>query len=195
MPPNCSLLERARHDGEFGSYLEFFQNYATAPQSRLPLYANDKVLLDFIAEAKLLIKNHPGLETRNYYGGRNWDKLHYLLSEKRRKGDSQNESDWVKRAILGGNIIHPKTQTTIGSPIRYLAPAETHEIADRLSAISPDELRSNWSVEAMIEASVYKIHPEDNEQSFEWVETYYHQLTDFYSLATQYAEEVLTSLG
>ena len=195
IPHNCTLLEQARHDGEFGSHLEFFVSYVIATPTRLAIYADNAVSLDFIAEAKLLIQEYPGLEDRNYDGARYWDKLHYLLSEKRRQGDSQDENDWAKRAILGGDILNSQTQTTIGSPIRYLAPDEVREISELLQSISEDSLREHWDVAAMIQAAVYKIHPQDNDEDFEWIKTSYQELAAFYAVVAQHSEGIVTCLG
>ena len=195
MSNNCALLERARRDGEFGSHLEFFASYVIATPNRLAIYAGNEVSLGFIGEAKQLAHRYPSLENRNYYGGRYWDKLHYLLSEKRRQGDSQDEKDWAKRAILGGDVLNPQTQTTIGSPIRYLAPDETRAIAARLNAISPDDLRRHYDVQAMLQAAVYKVHPQDDEQTFEWIKTSYQELAAFYAAVAQHGEGTVACLG
>ena len=195
MPNNCALLERARHDGEFGSHLEFFASYVIATPNRLAIYAGNEVSLDFIGEAKQLARQYPGLENRNYDGGRNWDKLHYLLSEKRRQADSQNENDWAYRALLGGDVLNPQTQTTIGSPIRYLAPDEVREISELLQSISANSLREHWDVAAMLRAAVYKIHPADDDESFDWIKTSYRELAAFYALVAQHGESIITCLG
>lgn len=121
--------------------------------------------------------------------------MHYLLSEKRRQGDSQNESDWAKRAILGGDVLNPQTQTTIGIPIRYLAPDEVRVIAEALSALPADDLQRHWNVKATEEAAVYKIHPEDNEESLTWIKSSYQELKEFYALVARYGEGILTCIG
>lgn len=65
MPADCTLIERARRDPEFGSYLESFEAFATASQYRINCYAGKEKLLDFIDQSKQLLQEYPGLEKRN----------------------------------------------------------------------------------------------------------------------------------
>ena len=195
MPEDCALLQRARREPAFGSYLEFFQRYATPASGPLLRHTDDEVLTSFIAEAKQVVSNHPGIETRNFHGDRRWDKIHYLLSKKRRLRESRDETDWAERAILGGSLLHPQTQTTIGAPIRFLTADEVHSISQQLQSISAESLREHWNVAAMIEAGVYKMHPEDDDDDWEWTKRSYQELVEFYALVARYGEGVLTWLG
>ena len=195
MPENCSLLQRARREPEFGSYLEFFRRYATLSAEQLARYTDDEIALDFIAEAKRVVADHPGIETRNFDGARRWDKIHYLLSEKRRGGEARDETDWAQRAILGGDILHPQTQTTIGSPIRTITPDEVRNISELLQCVSTLDLREHWDVAAMIKAGVYKMHPENDDEDWQWTKESYQGLVEFYALAARHGEGVLTWLG
>ena len=194
MPAGCLLLERARRDAEFGSHLEFFASYALASQARLDRRADDKVFIEFAAQAKQLARDYPGLETRHLDGGRGWDALHYLLSGERRRGEF-NESDWAKRAIRGGEMLESQAQTITGISIRYSSPAEVNMLNQRLQSLSAESLRQHWDVPAMLEAGVYKIHPEDDEESFRWIKMSYEQLADFYELVAENKEYVVTCLG
>lgn len=134
MPENCRLLERSRHEPGFGVNLEFFRSYALKLPKELA-YRTDDQFTEFVEEARKTVKQHPAIEHRNLNLGRRWDMLYYLLSERRRKGEEQDWSHWVEKAVLGGQVLNQATQTTIGFPIRYLHPIEVLEVQNELEAI------------------------------------------------------------
>jgi hypothetical protein len=187
MPPDCELIRRARIDPDFGSYLGLFRFYAHRIDEEFEAVESNKALSDFLIETRRLMEDYPGIEDRNLYFGRQWDVLHYLLSEHRRGEQENEEPDWVQKAIHGGDILHEKTVTGIGVRITYLEPEEVSDISARLDSLDFEEIGERWNRTQMLEAGVYKIV---QMHEHEWTEEY-ERLRDFYLTALLNNEGIL----
>lgn len=185
----CTLLARSRHDPDFGANLEFFESRVSMSQEKLDYFADEQSLVEFVHEARQTVEQYPGIEQRNLYLGRGWDKLYYLLSERRRRGEPQDGSDWAEKAIFGGSVLNAATQTTIGFRIRYLSPDEVIDVKHQLETVTVEMLHDHWNPQAMSKAGVYKIRAEDD---FEWVQEDFEKLKNFYALIAEYQEGILT---
>lgn len=197
MPENCRLLIRACQDSDFGENLEFFRFYALKSQEAIAHFNIDPLLSEFVSEVRRTVQQYPGLEHRNFYFGRRWDMLYYLLSERRRKGERRNNSHWVEKAIFGGEVLNvdEKTQTVIGSPIHYLSPVEVSDTRDHLETVTIEMLRTHWNPREMYEAGVYKIHSDEDEDSFKWIKEDFEKLKAFYALISEDGEGILTFIS
>jgi hypothetical protein len=195
MPAGCALLERSKRDPEFGCYLEFFDSYAKMTQATIDHRKLDNISHEFAIEAKSLAAKHPGLEERYLYAGRTWDRLHYLMSEFRRHGETRHSSDWVAKVLFGGEVLNPETQTTIGIPIRYSTPVEVAELLEQLGQITHESLRAYWNAEVMVQDGVYKMHSSDDDKSFGWICESLEELKRFYAQVAAHAEGVLVCMG
>ena len=195
MPEDCGLLQQARSDAEFGAKLEFFKTYASPSYTLIKGFTIDPRYSEFVRAAQTVAVEHPQLEQRNYDLGRHWDMLYYLLSERRRTGKPRDWSHWVEQALFGGDVLNEATQTTIGSPIRYLFPAQVRAVAPALASITPAALDAYWNPVAMYAAGVYKIYPNESADSLTWLHTDLEKLQAFYALVASHNEGILTFVG
>lgn len=189
MPANARLLERSRRDEQFGNYIPSFDIYAAETEARIRHMKHDPLALEFFKEAKLLAQQHPDLEKRYLFGGRNWDKLHYLLSPYRRAGKFADPADWVRSAIFGTEVLNEKILETVW----YSPPDHVLLYSERFNGVTTETLRTHWNVSAMIEAAVYKMHESDDETSLEWIMKSLEELKEFYSVAALHGEAVIVS--
>lgn len=195
MPEGCTLLCRARRDPAYGCDLELFGSFVADPAGTLARGPGDATLADFVRDAVQVVAEHPGIERRAFTLGRRWDMLYYLLADRRRNDEDRQPHAWPEQALFGGDVLMEGTETTIGSPIRYLAPANVRRVSAALSAVDPETFQRLWNVPAMIEASVYKIHPEDDERSLEFVLADFARLVAFYKTAAAHGEGVLACMS
>ncbi|HEY9666053.1 MAG TPA: DUF1877 family protein [Coleofasciculaceae cyanobacterium] len=195
MPEHCSLLARSRQEPEFGELLAFFTSIAKEVLSGNCQDRDNPTWADFTEEVKRTIQLYPAIEQRECYLGRSWDILYYLLSEKRRQDEPRDGTSLIEKAIFGGDILHPAVTTTIGHPIRYLPPAEVHQVVNLLSEVTIEVLRVNYNPLAMSEVAVYKIHEDDDEEAFSHIQQDFEKLKAFYEEVATHNEGVLTCLS
>lgn len=109
---------------------------------------------DFGAELLNLIRENPGLATRNCFIGHHWDILHYLLAARRRSGESGRGVDWASRAIVGGDELQGIKFN--GTAIFFLPHSELQTTCYNLNQIKPEHLALHYDVQAMIRLGVYE---------------------------------------
>ena len=192
MPPDCRLLELARNEPEFGSGLDLLKLYASKSEAEISSHDQDGHYVDFIREVKRAVRDFPGLENRNLALGRRWDMIHYLLSEYRRGGDGNNESDWAKRAVQGGDYISENAKSGIGVSLLYLQPEEVSAISKQLNRITSDVFGEHMDGYAMWEAGVYKAHMSDGAPELGLIEEDFERMRDFFRLVAAHNEGILT---
>jgi hypothetical protein len=150
LPGGCELLERAQRDAGFGELLSLVPWRA----ERLERWRRDGgVSAEFAEEVRLLCQRHPGLEQRCHTVDRDWDALHYLLSEARRAGSGD---DWSGNLIRGAGVIAEHLRAGQGVPLRYSGPETVKALFERLERVSEAELRQSYEPERMEERAVYK---------------------------------------
>lgn len=195
MPENCELLIWARNEPDFGANLEFFNSYALMSleelQKEIDDCSEDQLFVEFIRQTRKTVQRNPAIAHRNLYFGRKWDCIYYLLSERRRQCEERDWSNWVEKAIFGGQVLNELTQTTIGFPIRYLCPAEVFDIQNKLETVTIEKLHCHWNPQAMSKAGVYKSHVDQNENDFHWIQESFEKLRAFYTLVAERNEGVL----
>lgn len=189
--PECTLLERARRDTSFEWKLKHFASYAAETEEETSTYAGDQSRLDFVREAKLLCKKRPDLVERKLLLGRYWDAIHYLLSEYRRERDGNNNSDWVKRAVNGGDLLNPAAYAESDSSLYYTQPEEVKDIRTKLEQISDEEFERHWDASAMDQAGVYKIYADESSSRIYVIRQDFEELRDFYREAADSGDGVL----
>ena len=199
MIDGCELLERARRDPEFGSDLEFFHNRATAPRPA-SRRSRTQAFDDFEAESRRVMEAHPGIEHRYVNLHRHFDMLLYLLSADRRRDGNASRwpaepSGWVERAIFGGAVLNPATQTTVGVPIRYLSPPEVVELAAILAATPPESLRLHWDPPRMNEVGIYKFHGHETDANYAHLQADFEALRDYYARVAAHGEGSLAFMS
>lgn len=186
------FLERTLSDPDFGinvqcpSYLR--------PKRRMYVRPNGD-LAEFVAEVDAMNEAHPGIEDRVYTLDRWFDMLHFLLSEPRRRGTSDDtHTDPGTQAIVGATPLPDFLQGGQGHPIRYSPPADTARIAAWLDSLPPDSLRSAYDPDAMTRQSVYKFsqNRDDEVGTLARLLTYFEGLRAFYAAAAAHGEGVLT---
>jgi len=187
MPEECSLLERARHDLEFGRLLQFFEPIAKEEEE-------EQTWIDFALEVRQTIRLYPGIEQRNFSLDRRWDQLYYLLSEARRKSEPRDETSLIHQAIFGGDVLHPDVKAGQGIPIRYLPPADVLQVVALLATVTSEALQAHFNPSAMREAAVYKIRGDEDEFDFKYLQQDFGALKTFYEQAVMHHEGVLTCL-
>lgn len=183
----CHLLRRSLSDPAFGEYLggpAYFERER---------WRHNQVALDaeFLAQVDEMNRSHPGIEGRIYTLACDFDMLHYLLSEGRRRG----EYDWADsgtRSIRGGMSLPDHLRGGQGHPIRYTPPAEAGEIAAWLEGLTSEDLRSAYSPAEMERQCVYKYWADRaDEHAWGKIIGYFDGLRSFYAEVALHGEGVL----
>lgn len=181
------LLERALSDPSFGVNVEcpaYFHRERWRGPHRGPLE-------EFLTAVDDMNRSHPGIEDRIYTLDRWFDKLHYLLSEGRRRGELDG-ADLGSKAILGVASLPVHLRGSQGHPIHYSPPTEVGEIAAWLAGVTVGDLRSAYSPEEMERQSVYKHQSVgDHELDWSWIVEYFEGLRSYYSATASHGEGVL----
>jgi hypothetical protein len=183
----CHLLGRSLSVPAFGEYLggpAYFER---------DRWRHNQVDLDaeFLAQVDDMNRSHPGIEGRIYTLNCDFDMLHYLLSEARRRGE-YNGVDLGTRSIRGGMSLPEHLRGGQGHPIRYTPPAAAGEIAAWLEGLTSGDLRSAYSPAEMERQSVYKYWADrSDEQTWDQIVAYFEGLRSFYVDVALHGEGVL----
>ena len=197
LPHDISLIERAKRDIDFGEHLAFFRD-AIIKENFAVGWQNQNAAQDFQRYALQIAKQHPGIEHRYFFGGRDWqDILHYLLSEQRRSSNtswaSVHENDLIWRAIWGGDVISEAVRASQGVPITYILPDETANIAEILSQENEKRLSSRFDVRCMAKAKVLNVGEDyDPTEQIPHILKIFMGLKGFYTAAAKNNEGVIT---
>lgn len=151
--------------------------------------------VDFARELLRLIRHTPGLQQRNLHIGQHWDMLHFLLSPQRRQGTHDFNSDWIKRAILGGDEL--KGVTASGDvPVYYMPYTEVQSTSFMFSQITRQEFVEHFDVQAMIRAGVYaSLTLLGRQHAFEELWESFNHLRVFYAEVVAHDEGVVAYMG
>jgi uncharacterized protein DUF1877 len=146
---------------------------------------------EFLAQVDDMNRSHPGIEGRIYTLDRDFDILHYLLSEGRRRGEPDG-SELGTRAICGGMSLPKHLRGGQGHPIRYTPPTEAADIAAWLEGLASCDLRSVYSPAEMERQCVYKYWADRaDEQIWDQIVGYFEGLRSFYAGVALHGEGVL----
>jgi hypothetical protein len=183
IPDHCALLERSLRDPEFGELLQFLPSLYNCGAAGW----QDSVRLEFWQAASELLKQYPGLETRNCYLGRRWDELHFLLSANRREEPGTCDDVLLDKAVRGGKLGELKA--TQGMIIGYVSSFEVNRVACLLEPMTPADLRSRYVPEKLTAKKVYKFQTtRADESDWKYAEVTFKSFRAFY-LETAAAKE------
>jgi hypothetical protein len=148
--------------------------------------------LEALDNPEVLLARMEELENSGRYLsiGKDWHALHFLLT-----GDGTLEPHPLPPPPLG-NAVQGGTDTewecTYGH-VRSLTPDEVKAVADALSRISVDELRSRFDATAFADADIYPLGSEWTEEEAESVFEMYPQLVEFFQAAARDGDMILLS--
>src|SRR5579871_2706492 len=153
IPHEWNIFRDAMSDGRFWSFFEFIPTYFE--RGCRPLRQDDDEEQAFCNALKILMFAHPGIEARYFYPpGRNFDAVHFLLSETRRNGYMNKDADDLGTHAIRGARPLPEPLSDSGY-IRYSDPADVLKIAEFLAPITESDLKYNYDPLEM-DKSVYK---------------------------------------
>jgi Domain of unknown function (DUF1877) len=179
--PEGEFLERARVEIEFAESLQFIHDAGWRTRG---------TELWRVAVRKL-VEQHPGLPDRYFYAGsRNFDAIHYLLSDGRRRPTGQISDDpaLIAKAIRGMERLNSKASTTQGFPIGLVRSDAVPQVASYLAGITQDDLRQHFDHEKMLQAAVYKCPSLD---AFAWVWEELQGMRTVYEAAARHGEAIV----
>ena len=115
---------------------------------------------------------------------KSWHGIHFLLT-----GSAWEGNPPISLAILGG--------TEIGEdggygPARYLIPEEVKALSSALQEVSPEDLITRQTPEAMLAAELYSC--DGSPDDLEYIQSYYDSLRQFYFEAACRGDAVLLAL-
>lgn len=147
----CGLVRRVLTDPSFGWHVWSPWHFGPGRAE----YRGWDNLAEFLAEVEAMNRSHPGIDRRIHTLDRRFDWLHYLLSESRRRGDFDG-TDWGTKAITGSLCLPEHMRGGQGHQVRYSPPADVHEIAAGLAALTLEDIRAVYAPESMERECVYK---------------------------------------
>lgn len=191
LPEGCGLLERAKRDPWFGELL------SPVPWRRERLQdwrEQGGVWAEFAEEVDRLLQRHPGLDERYFMGDRDWDVLHYLLSDARRQGVEGD--DWGTRVVLGARVLDDSLRAGQGVPLRYSNPETVRALVEQIEQVTEADLRRHYVPELMEARAVYKFWA-DRADAQRWERTVwrFEGLRSFYRQVAREGEGVLVVLN
>ncbi len=194
LPGECDILKRAQNDPAFGEYLgrpSTFEKGGYDDYLGHDNWPGSKIFREFCDAVKQMNVEHPGIAARVFTLDRDYDKVHYLISEARRTGEEYD--DLGSKAILGATSLPWHLKGGQGHSIQYSSPEEVAAIANWMSAITFDSLRRFYFPEDMA-LTVYKFgfYPGDPDLAFVEIGDSFNGLKAFYAGVALHGEAVLT---
>jgi hypothetical protein len=129
-----------------------------------------------------------------------WHAIHFLLNQSAYEGEGP-----AALVIFGAETIGEGGGRDGGSDgeapeeqiVRYITPSQVEEVAALLENISVEDLAEQYDPDAMEQAEIYPtgIWEEERQEAFDYVAEYYEQLVEFYALAAERGDAVLSSIG
>jgi len=123
-----------------------------------------------------------------------WDALHFLLN-----GQAEGGETPLRWAVMGNEELPGKVDVGYG-PASFLTAAEVKAISELLEALTEDDLRRNFDLDAMNAAPVYPASDTDREptwvqESFPWLWQTFESVRRFYQIAAANGEAMLLWLN
>jgi hypothetical protein len=207
-PDNCEILERAFLDAEWADYLCFFKRYARPGEADRLLNLRalkpnglnpSKMDVKFAQMAYRLTQQHPGLMTRELGWGRDWDMLHFLLSERRRTQDIRwnytnalkLEDDGWGWAIFG----HYHIQHRVGDykSLRHSSSNDVRAALNLFNTVTRATLAVHF--EEMLNIGAYKsVQIYQDERGIDGLWGSFNELKAFYELVVRHNEGFVACL-
>jgi hypothetical protein len=189
IPEDCELLKYARHEYDIAEMMEFFNHYANK-ETRREFFPSQ--IAPFVEYVDALVSTNPTLPERYFYaGGRNWDKILYLLSPARRAGEYTNDQSLIYKALKGCERLHPDANATQGHPIGFVPARDVLLIATYLDSVTYDQLHEHYSPILMVEMSVYKMHETADDKNFPPIWEEFTGMRDIYRSTANHNEAMI----
>lgn len=113
---------------------------------------------------------------------KSWHAIHYLLCGETWSGDLP-----LFNVVLGGTVIDDED---VGyGPVRFLTADEVQEVYEAIKGITADDLHSKFNYKEMLEADIYPQF--DRQDDFDYIESYFTYLQDFFGRAADRGKAVL----
>lgn len=194
VPHNCVLIELAYQKPQIGEFLDLF-GFADVSFEDLKFRAGDPDFNLFVENTKEIRRRHPGIEDRRLNLAGRWDALLFTVTELLAASGFGKEQQWIKRAILGGDIIGASICTAQGIPIRFTSAFETKMLAARLGRIHPQDLERFWDIEKMTAEGVVGIEEVVRIKDECPAVGDYERLSELYAAAADNDEGILVLCG
>jgi hypothetical protein len=189
IPEDCDLLARARKDREIAELMQFFNRFAVDDWAQ----SDNPTEILFAEFVKELLRKRPGLIDRYLYNvTRGWDRILYLLSPARRAGDWKNDHSFIHKAIRGSERLHPEATATQGFPIGFVPAQDVRAVANFLDIVTYEGLHEHYNPAHMEEMGVYKMWADGGETVFQSTWNEFAAMRDFYRVAADHNEAVIT---
>ncbi|MBD2455534.1 YfbM family protein [Nostoc sp. FACHB-87] len=172
---------------------EQFAELQNDPQAGKAFFGFDLDSFDFSHPESMLAKLQEKRSSENFFSlDKEWHTLHFLLT-----GDLSLEED-TQVASPYWNVVMGGTPTQFEATygfVRYLNPEEVREVAELLSAISVEELRQRFDVDAFNAAQIYPNPNPDgwDEEEIEFLLEIYPEFVQFFQNAARQGDIVLLS--
>ena len=123
-----------------------------------------------------------------------WHAIHFLLNE------SAYEGEGTAALVIFGSETIGEAGGDDDAPemiVRYITPSQVEDVAALLSAISVEELAERYDPDTFEQAEIYPtgVWEEERQEAFDWVAQEYERLVEFYELAAERGDAVLSSIG
>jgi hypothetical protein len=191
-PDDCEPLRRAVQDRGMADqlgHLNFICDVIALPPPEK--YA---IETDFDVSLIELVKQQPGLCDRYLDWGREWDILHFLLSENRRTGEWLDENEQWYIALFGKRVIHPDC----AGWVRYSNSEDVRSLLPLFQSVTRDTL--NLHFDGLLKKGAYKFHPgersaEDIEQQLDGLYATFIELRTYYQQVAAHHEGIVAMKG
>jgi hypothetical protein len=195
IPVSSPLIERARgarakDDRDFGECLLYATNVFRQPALAAGYREVGRCVSDLVAD-------DPTIATRSYDSERrNWDHLHYVLSENRRSSHYGCEPRGRDRlydvAMRGEEVLfdYARAGTINVIGVRYSEPALVQQVVSALETMSHEYMRLSYVPGQMERDGVYKFAATRGEEYWGYIREAFDNLRTFYRAAAESGEGV-----
>jgi hypothetical protein len=160
-------------------------NFYRVSNERLAAYLQDSSLLEEDISGEDFERNNPNLMDID----KSWDGILYLLTGNTL--DSLEAADPLLSSVIIGRQVIDENQEMGYGPANYNDPAQVKEIAAVVAGITGSSLKAVFDSFTMTELEIYPGRWDDP-GAFEYIETYYEQLRNFYLTAAKNQQAVIT---
>lgn len=123
---------------------------------------------------------------------KSWDGINYILTGTT-IGDLEKTPNALERALFSFQYIDEDQDLGYG-PVQYLHPEQVKETCTALQMITDDVLKSKFNGSVMNNMGIY---PEvwTNPEAYGYLEEYFFELKEFYQIASQNNQAIVTYIS
>ena len=162
-------------------------NLLRVSESELEEYLNDSTLLEQRVYPEEYKENSDLLDL-----DKSWESIYYLLTGCT-SSDFENAKPPLSLILFNGKLIDENQDMGYG-PATYASPDEVKEIASALPEIERGNLRFKFESLKSKDAELYPFNP-DSEDMFDYVFEYYSKMKEFYNLAAEKDQAVISFIN